>query len=121
MTVTAYKPGYTGKVRDGAEHFQGKQLLFVGWDDHLIFCSPITLLVSPDMKFRDFVNAELERSTYPQHTDWAQIDWTKVEWRRSGTVFSPDVDKTLAENGLGHKAMLRFKTPGLTGIQGTCN
>ena len=30
------------------------------------------------------------------------------------------MDKTLAEHGLGHKSVIRFRTPGLTGLSGSC-
>ena len=42
-------------------------------------------------------------------------------WLRSAEAFEPDFEKSLRENGLGHKAVLRMQTPGLTGIGGTGN
>ena len=33
--------------------------------------------------------------------------------------FKPDPKKSLADNGLGHKSLVRFKTPGLSGINGS--
>jgi phenol/toluene 2-monooxygenase (NADH) P4/A4 len=44
-----------------------------------------------------------------------------VQWFRSGKPFAPALDKSLADNGLAHKSMIRFRTPGLTGIQGSCS
>ena len=38
--------------------------------------------------------------------------WVGTSWK---------MNKTLAENGLRHKDALRFQTPGLTGIAGTCS
>ena len=55
---------------------------------------------------------------FGQHPQFAQIDWTKTQWQRSGEAFTPDMDKSLADNGLGHKAMLRFKTPDQPGLAG---
>jgi phenol hydroxylase P4 protein len=52
------------------------------------------------------------------HPEFKQIDWDKAEWLKSGQPFKPDFDKSLAENGLGHKDALRLRTPGLTGIKG---
>jgi len=42
-----------------------------------------------------------------------------VQWFKSGQPWQPDFGKTLAENGLGHKDAIRFRTPGLTGIRGS--
>ena len=53
------------------------------------------------------------------HPDFAQIDWSKVEWLKSGQPWTPDVEKSLADNGLKHKDVIRFRTPGLTGIKGS--
>jgi phenol hydroxylase P4 protein len=44
-----------------------------------------------------------------------------IEWFRSGEAFTPDFDRSIGENGLGHKAVIRFRTPGLTGIGGSCS
>jgi len=58
---------------------------------------------------------------YGYHPDFAQIDWAKAEWFKSGKPWQPDVEKSLAENGLKHKDVIRFRTPGLTGIKGSCS
>ena len=58
---------------------------------------------------------------YGYHPDFAKIDWSKVEWLKSGQPFKPDASKSLADNGLGHKDVIRFRTPGLTGIDGSCS
>ena len=49
----------------------------------------------------------------------AKIGWDSAEWFLSGQAFQPDMDKTMAENGIGHKSAIRFRTPGLTGLQGS--
>lgn len=121
MAVTALEPGYVGVVRDRVENFNGKQLLFVGWEDHLMFASPIALLVDGDMTFADLVNGEFQKSTFIQHPDWQRIDWDAVKWYRSDEEFSPASNSSLKENKLGHKAMLRFKTPGLNGVANSFN
>ena len=58
---------------------------------------------------------------FSSHPDWEKIDWRKVEWLRSSKPFTPALDKSLADNGLGHKSIIRLRTPGLTGIQGSCS
>jgi phenol hydroxylase P4 protein len=49
-------------------------------------------------------------------------NWSTSTWRilKSGKPFTPDFNKTLAEQGLQHKDVLRMQTPGLHGINGTC-
>ena len=34
-------------------------------------------------------------------------------------AWQPDPARSLAENGLGHKDVIRFRTPGMTGIAGS--
>ncbi|MBN8442378.1 MAG: phenol hydroxylase subunit P4 [Thauera sp.] len=121
MPVIAKAPGYKGDVRDRVENYRGKQLLYVGWDDHMMFPAPIALAVRPEMSFGEFVNEVLPATAYPAHPDWARIDWSRVEWLRSGERFTPDADKSLADNGIGHKAVIRLRTPGLEGLRGTRN
>ena len=120
MPVIALNEGYTGEIRDREENFHGKQLLFVGWEDHLMFCAPHCIPVEPSMSFR-VLATEVIAAMYAVHPDWKKVDLRQAEWFRSGDAFTPDFDKSLRENGLGHKAVIRFRTPGLTGIDGSCS
>ena len=119
MAVAAIKE-YRFEAADRLENFHGNQLLFVGWEDHLMFCAPFAFLLPPDFPFQALIEDVLP-GAYGYHPDFAEIDWAKVEWLRSGQPFQPQLDKSLADNGLGHKAVIRFRTPGLTGIGGTCS
>ncbi len=119
MSVIAIKP-YVGEEKDRLENFHGAQILFVGWEDHLIFCAPFCFALPPDTKFGDVVGGVLP-GAFSYHPDWAKIDWAKAEWFKSGQPWKPVFERTLAENGLHHKDVLRFRTPGLTGIAGTCS
>jgi phenol hydroxylase P4 protein len=94
-------------------------LLFVGWEDHLMFCAPFAFPFPPVMPFGALVEQVLP-GAFGYHPDFAKIDWSKTEWLKSGQPFSPDFAKSLADNGLGHKDVIRFRTPGLTGIKGSC-
>ena len=118
--VVALKPGYTGEMKDRVENFHGKQLLYIGWEDHLMFCAPLALPLPPDLPFAALTQ-EIIPGLYAAHPDAAKIDWSRAEWFSSGKPFTPDPAQTLAGNGLGHKAVLRFRTPGLTGIGGSCS
>lgn len=119
MSVVAIRPDYSGEMKDRVELFNGKQLLYIGWEDHLMFCAPLCIPVEPGTPFAA-LSGEIIPALYAQHPDVTKIEWDKVVWKRSGHPFTPDMQKSISENGLGHKAALRFCTPGLTGIQGTC-
>lgn len=120
MSVVAIKPGYTGEIKDRVENFHGQQLLYIGWEDHLMYCSPLCIPVPPDLPF-GALTAEIIPGLYSAHPDTAKIDWNTVEWFRSGQPFTPDPGKSVTDNGLGHKAALRFRTPGLAGLNGSCS
>jgi phenol hydroxylase P4 protein len=119
MPVAALKP-YVGQARDGVEQFHGNQLLYIGWEDHLMFCAPFALPFPPAMRFGDIV-ANVLPGVFGAHPDFARIDWSGVQWLKSGQPFAPDFGQSLESNGLRHKDVIRFRTPGLTGIQGTCS
>lgn len=114
MTI-AITPDYRGDIRDRLENYRGDQLLFVGWQDHNMFCSPVCIKVCADWPFCTLIEQSLP-AIYGTHPDWANIRWQQVEWHRSGMPFMPDINKTLAENGLDHKAVIVMTTPGLDGI-----
>lgn len=117
MTVSAIKP-YIGEVKDRVENFHGNQLLYVGWEDHLLFCAPFAFPFPPTMRFGDITEKVLPVS-FGVHPDWQNVNWSTTQWFKSGQPWTPDFNKTLVENGLKHKDVLRFRTPGLTGIQGS--
>lgn len=119
MAVAAIKE-YVGENMDRVENFHGNQLLYVGWEDHLMFCAPFAFPFPPAMRFGDVIEKVLP-GAFGYHPDWAKIDWSKVEWFKSGQPWAPNFAKSLAENGLRHKDVIRFRTPGLTGIKGSCS
>lgn len=119
MAVAAIKE-YRFESADRLENFHGHQLLFVGWEDHLMFCAPFAFPFPPDAPFRALIDGALP-GAYGYHPDFARIDWSQVEWFKSGRPWQPQFDRSMAENGLGHKDCLRFRTPGLTGIAGSCS
>jgi len=117
MAVAAVKE-YEFPPADSMDRFHGNQLLYIGWEDHLMFCSPLAFSLPPAMRFGDIIAGVLP-DAFGYHPDFAKIDWSRVEWFKSGKPFTPDPNKTLAENGLCHKDVIRFRTPGLTGIKGS--
>lgn len=118
MSAVAVKP-YDFPARNRRENFPAP-LLYIGWEDHLMFASPVCLPLPPDTPFGALVQGVLP-GVYGEHPDFAKIDWSQVEWFKSGQPWTPDPAKSLQAYGLQHKDAIRFRTPGLTGIQGTCS
>jgi phenol hydroxylase P4 protein len=77
----------------------------------------VAFAVPPDMPFSKVLE-ELMPGAYSLHPEFADIDWDKVQWHLNGESFTPDRDATLAEQGIDHKSIIRFNTPGLDGIKG---
>lgn len=116
MTLRTLAP-YDFPARDVPENFPAP-LLYIGWEYHLSFCAPICLPLPGDTPFAALKESILP-SLYSQHPDFSRIDWAALEWLRDGQPWQPDASLSLAQNGLGHKDVLRFRTPGLTGIGGS--
>lgn len=114
MPVTALKP-YDFSPRDTVDKFPAP-LLYLLWDDHLMFAAPFCVPVPGATPFRALLESVLP-AIYGAHPDFAKIAWSETEWTKSGTPWTPDPDRSLAENGVTHKDLLRFRTPGLTGIR----
>jgi phenol hydroxylase P4 protein len=118
MAVQALAPDYIGVPRDAEENFHGNRLLYVHWRDHLMFASPICIPVPPDMPFAA-LRDEVLPGLYGSHPDFDKIDWKKVQWQHGQNDWTPDLAKSLADNGLVHKSLVQLRTPGLTGIAGS--
>jgi len=116
---TAALYSYQFEPLDKTENFPAP-LLFIGWEDHLMFCSPVCLPLPPDTPFSALAEKILP-DVYGEHPDFTQINWQQVQWFKSGQPWQPDIASSLQENGLGHKDVIRFRTPGLNGIGGTCS
>ncbi|KDB09343.1 Phenol hydroxylase conserved region [Burkholderia sp. lig30] len=116
MTVVALKP-YDFPLMDTVEKFPAP-LLYVLWEGHLMFPAPFCLPLPPDTPFGALA-AQILPPIYGYHPDFAKIDWDRVQWFKSGEPWTPDATKSLAENGLGHKDLISFRTPGLDGIAGS--
>jgi phenol/toluene 2-monooxygenase (NADH) P4/A4 len=108
---------YEFPARDAVLRF-AQPLLYVGWDEHMMFAAPLAIPL-PDLRFSDFAQRVLAR-LYGEHPDFVRIDWPRVQWFRSAQMFTPVPNATLAAQGFRHKSVLRFRTPGLEGIKGSC-
>lgn len=108
---------YTWPARDDVRQF-ATPLLYVGWDEHLMFCAPVCLALAPDLPFAALVEQILPQ-VFGEHPDFARIDWNEALWFKSGAAWRPDPRRSLRDNGLRHKDVLRLRTPGLHGIAGS--
>ena len=118
MAVSAIVDNYRGERLDAVENFHGNQVLYVGWDHHLMFCAPVAFAVSPDTPFKEVVDS-LIPGAYSLHPEFDEIDWGAAQWKLNGEDFAPDMEASLEDQGIDHKSIVRFATPGLNGIQGT--
>jgi phenol hydroxylase P4 protein len=107
---------YPALVQDNVENFHGNQLVYVGWDHHLMIDSPRAFPLPPDMPFGALVS-EVLPAAYAPHPEWTEVDLAQAHWLLDGESFIPRMDASLSDNGIGHKSVVRFKTPGLNGIQ----
>lgn len=115
MTVSMKE--YVGVPRDRVDNFLGNQLVYFSWDHHLLFAAPFLLCVPPQMTFAELVQGPVSQLLAPD-PDAAAIDWQGVEWLKGAEPFTPDFDRALEENGIGHKDQLRMRTPGLNTLCG---
>ncbi|WP_097459474.1 phenol hydroxylase subunit P4 [Mangrovitalea sediminis] len=119
MPVTAMYD-YQGQPKDVQANFHGNQLVYFGWDKHLMFCAPVCLPLPPDMPF-GAVLTEVLPGVYGSHPDWARLDWEQAEWSLDQQPFTPDPQQSLEAQGIHHKSLLRFRVPGLDGIAGSAS
>ena len=103
---------------DGAARF-AQPLVYLSWDEHMMFAAPVVQMLSLDTTF-DELRQKVLPKLFGAHPDFSLIAWDKVQWFRGSTMFTPRAGGTLAEHGFTHKSVLRFRTPGLEGLRGSC-
>jgi phenol hydroxylase P4 protein len=114
MAVKSTKP-YHGVPRDSVGNFLGNQIVYFSWDHHLLFAASFQLVVPQGMTVRQLIEGPLSALLAPD-PDAASIDWTRAGWLKSGRPWVPDLDRSLVENGVAHKELLRLQTPGLNAL-----
>ena len=103
---------------DRVENFHGNQIVYLGWDYHLMFCAPFAFPLPPDMPFGALIE-EVIPGAYSQHPEFPNVDWDAAVWHLNGEPFTPDLESSLIAQGIDHKSILRFATPGLDGYKGS--
>jgi len=116
MSVNALGP-YEFAPRDAVKNFHGNILVNFCWDRHVLIAAPFAVALPPGMTLRQAItNAIVPSISF--HPDAAKIDWNTVTWEKDHKAWQPDLDKSLAENKVGHKDYLVFITPNLQGLNG---
>ncbi len=118
MAVRAITPDYSFAARDTQSNYGDNILLYIGWDHHTLFCSAKAFLISPHATFQQLLD-ELMPAGFSQHPEFSQIDWTQTQFMLDGQSIQAQPEQSLAELGFGHKSLLRFMTPGLSGYHGS--
>jgi phenol hydroxylase P4 protein len=90
---------------DRAENFGDDQLVYVLWRGNPLFCSAACFRVPKAMPFGEFVSGLVE--------PWAgadpDFDPSRVgDWKLFEYAMTVDPGKSVADLGVGHKALLSF-------------
>ena len=104
--------------RDDESLFHGKRLIFLSWENHLMFAAPLCVPLPPTLPFGALIRDVLPE-LYGEHPEFEDIDWKRTLWFNSDKRFIPDVGKSLEHHGLTHKSLIRFRTPALEGMRKT--
>jgi phenol hydroxylase P4 protein len=104
-------------LQQDSEHlFHGKRLIFLSWENHLMFAAPLCVPLPPTLPFGALIRDVLPE-LYGEHPEFEDIDWKRTLWFNSAKRFIPDVGKSLEHHGLSHKSLIRFRTPALDGAR----
>lgn len=106
-------------MKDKIENFHGNQLVFINWHAHRVVSSLRAFPLPPQMSFGALLK-DIIPITYNIEPDYEYLDFetTEVIWEVDGKIIIPDFSKSLTENGVGHKSVIKFITPSLTGRVG---
>lgn len=96
---------YTFPSADRAENFGDDQLVYVTWAGNPLFCSAACFRVPKAMPFGEFVSGVVE----PWAGSDPDFDATAVSnWKLFDATLTADTSASLADLGVGHKALLSF-------------
>lgn len=108
---------YPSIHRDRQEGFGPVQIVYFCWEGHMLFAPSMALVGPPEMKLGELIEGQL-KNILKIDPDAAKIDWDNAQWFKRGAPVELDYNKSLAENGIGHKHQIMLKTPGLNTICG---
>lgn len=114
MSYITIRP-FAVRPKDVQANFHGAQIVYFAWDQHLMFYAPVCKPLPPTMLFQQVISQVLPES-WGKHPEFSRIQWERACWLCDGLAFVPKMDKSLLENGITHKSVVRLQTPGLRGI-----
>ena len=92
---------------DRQELYGDDQLVYVHWEGNLFFCSAACFRAPSDMPVGDF----LTDIVGPWAASDPDFDPASVgSWRLFDEPIELDDDRSLRDHGIGHKALLKFRT-----------
>lgn len=106
MTVKALYD-YEFPSADRVENFGDDQLVYVHWLGNPLFCSAAAFRAPRAMPFGDFF-AQMVAPWAGSDPDFDPA--TVTGWRLFDEPLDVDEGKSLAELGVGHKGLLKFRT-----------
>ena len=86
------------RAADRQDKFHGAQLLYIGWEDHLMFCAPFAFPVPADHAFRRHRRRVLPGASATTRTS-RRSTGRRPSGSSPGKPWAPDFDKSLADNG----------------------
>ncbi len=105
---------YPMMQQDDESKFHGNRLIFLCWENHLMYGAPLAVPLPPSLPFGALVRDVLP-DLYGEHPEFESIDWKRTVWFNSDKRFIPDMGKSLEQHGLSHKSLIKFRTPALEG------
>lgn len=105
---------YPIRQQDDESKFHGNRLVFLCWENHLMYGAPLAVPLPPSLPFGALVRDVLPE-LYGEHPEFESIDWKRTIWFNSDKRFIPDMGKSLEQHGLSHKSLIKFRTPALEG------
>lgn len=117
MTVKHLGESYDFPSANRAEGYGGDINLYIQWERHLLYACPLAYRAPPTMRLRDFLE-NLLRPDYQAHPDTKSLDFDTCVWQLDQQSWQPDLERSLADNGVGHMSFVQFRAPGLDGLNG---
>lgn len=102
---------------DRVENYGGDINIYCCWEHHLLIPCPAAYRLPPQITLRAFLDTQFAPD-HDHHPDWQRIDYAALRWTHDSQPWVPDLDRSLADNGVTHMSYLAFHQPGLDGLGG---
>lgn len=103
---------------DRVENYGGNINIYCCWEHHLLVPCPAAYPLSPDITLREFLRDQFVPD-HDHHPECAKLAFDALRWTLDGKPWTPDLDKSLRDNGVTHMSYLSFYQSGLDGVNGS--